>query len=83
VRDTLYFSESTLYIRPKAAATKNKMRMAENAFILFIGIIIILGRFYMINFIKLDNGLSVSSFNLHFNLSGRRDCLGGCKNNQR
>ena len=62
---TLYFSESTLYIWPKAAVTKNKMRMAENAFILFIGIIIILGRLYKIKdksyffFAILENNLGV------------------------
>ena len=38
MRDTLYFSESTLYIWPKAAVTKNKMRIAENAFIFLIGV---------------------------------------------
>ncbi len=38
VRHTLRSNESTLSLRPRAAATKNKMRMAENAFILLIGI---------------------------------------------
>ncbi len=36
MRHTLRCNESTLSLRPRAAATKNKMRMAENAFIFFI-----------------------------------------------
>jgi hypothetical protein len=36
--DTLHYSESTLSLRPRAAATKNKMRMAENTFIFLIGV---------------------------------------------
>ncbi len=38
VRDTLRYSESTSSLRPRAAATKNKMRMAENDFIFLIGV---------------------------------------------
>jgi hypothetical protein len=38
VRDTLRYIDSTVILRPRAAATKNKMRMAENAFIFLIGI---------------------------------------------
>jgi hypothetical protein len=38
VRHTLHYNGSTLSLRPRAAATKNKMRMAENVFIFLIGI---------------------------------------------
>ncbi len=36
VRHTLHYKDSTLSLRPRAAPTKNKMRMAENAFIFLI-----------------------------------------------
>ncbi len=38
VRDTLNYNESTLTLRPRAAATKNKIRMADNLFIFLIQI---------------------------------------------
>jgi hypothetical protein len=38
VRHTLSYNEPTLSLRPRAAATKNKMRIAENAFIFLIGV---------------------------------------------
>jgi hypothetical protein len=38
VMHTLRYNKSTLSLRPRAAATKNKMRIAENAFIFLIGI---------------------------------------------
>jgi hypothetical protein len=34
MRNTLRYNGSTLILRPRAAATKNKMRIAENAFII-------------------------------------------------
>jgi hypothetical protein len=36
VRDTLPYNESTVSLRPRAAATKNKTKMAENVFIFYI-----------------------------------------------
>ncbi len=58
MRHTLGYNDSTLSLRPKAAATKNKMRMAENAFIFFIGVKkITQGRLYITDFFELDYGI--------------------------
>jgi hypothetical protein len=58
VRHTLSYNESTLSLRPRAAATKNKMRMAEKAFIFLIRIKkIIQGTLYITNFFELDYGI--------------------------
>ncbi len=38
MRRTLHYFGPTLSLRPRAAATRNIMRMAENAFIFLIGI---------------------------------------------
>ncbi len=86
VRHTLRYNESTLSLRPRAAATKNKMRMAENAFIFLIGNKNNPGealyyRFFRARLWNQTVSHSAPTFIFISYMRGRREWLGGCRNN--